>query len=112
MRRRATMPNDDERRAVARRLRRQAEKLGPQMDAHEFANYTADVIDANECMTWYEMMLRLVDLIEPAPERTYHPERIGTAYHSALMCSACKYPLDDVTIYCPHCGARLEGVGR
>lgn len=45
-------------------------------------------------------------------ERTYHPERISTVYHSAIECSECKHRLDDVTIYCPYCGARLEGVGR
>lgn len=60
------MPTDDERREVARRLRGQAKMLGPNMDAHEFAHYTADVIDVNECMTWYEMELRLADLMEPA----------------------------------------------
>lgn len=59
------MVTDDERRDVARRLRGQAKKLGPNMDAHEFAHYTADVIDVNECMTWYEMELRLADLVEP-----------------------------------------------
>lgn len=46
------------------------------------------------------------------PEHTYHPEIAGTAYHSAIMCSACKYPIDEVTVYCPHCGARLEGVSH
>ena len=56
----------EERREVARRLRGQANKLGPNMDAHEFAHYTADVIDVDECMTWYEMELRLADLIEPS----------------------------------------------
>lgn len=61
------MASDEERRDVARRLRRKAEKLGPNMDAHEFANYTADVLDVDECMTWYQMMLRLVNLIEPSP---------------------------------------------
>ena len=60
------MISDEERREVARRLRGQAKKLGPNMDAHEFAHYTADVIDVNECMTWYEMELRLADLIEPS----------------------------------------------
>lgn len=60
------MPTNDERREVARRLRGQAKKLGPNMDAPEFAHYTADVIDVNECMTWYEMELRLADLIEPS----------------------------------------------
>ena len=59
--------SDTERREVARRLRGQAKKLGPNMDAHEFAHYTADVIDVNECMTWHEMTLLLADLIEPQP---------------------------------------------
>ena len=63
------MITDDERREVARRLRGQAKMLGPNMDAHEFAHYTADVIDVNECMTWYEMELRLADLIEPSCDR-------------------------------------------
>ena len=60
------MATDDERREVARRLRGQAKMLGPNMDAHEFAHYTADVIDVNECMTWHEMTLFLADLIEPS----------------------------------------------
>ena len=58
--------SDTERREVARRLRGQAKKIGPNMDAHEFAHYTADVIDVNECMTWHEMTLLLADLIEPS----------------------------------------------
>lgn len=63
------MATDTERREVARRLRGQAKKLGPNMDAPEFAHYTADVIDVNECMTWYEMELHLADLIEPSCDR-------------------------------------------
>lgn len=66
------MPTDTERREVARRVRGQAKKLGPNMDAHEFANYTADVIDVDECMTWYEMTLRLADLIEPPTQCPYY----------------------------------------
>ena len=65
------MATDDERREAARRLRGQANKLGPNMDAHEFAHYTADVIDVDECMTWHEMTLLLADLIEPS-ERACH----------------------------------------
>ena len=66
------MATDDERREVARRLRGQAKMLGPNMDAHEFAHYTADVIDVNECMTWYEMEMRLADLIEPPTQCPYY----------------------------------------
>lgn len=60
------MATDEERREVAARLRAVAEKLGPNMDAHEFAHYTADMLDIGESMTWYEMVLRLADLIEPS----------------------------------------------
>lgn len=66
------MISDNDRREVARRLRGQAKKLGPNMDAHEFAHYTADVIDVNECMTWYEMELRLADLIDPPRQCPYY----------------------------------------
>ena len=45
-------------------------------------------------------------------ERTYHPERVSTAYHSAIVCSECKRRLDEVTLYCPFCGSRLEGIGH
>lgn len=57
------MTTDAERRGVARRLLAVAKKLGPNMDAHEFAHYTADVLDVDDSMTWYEMELRLADLI-------------------------------------------------
>lgn len=60
------MATDDERREAARRLRTVAKKLGPNMDAHEFAHYTADVLDVDDSMTWCEMELRLADLIEPS----------------------------------------------
>ena len=63
------MPTDNERREVAARLRAVAKKLGQNMDAHEFAHYTADVLDVGENMTWYEMELRLADLIEPSCDR-------------------------------------------
>lgn len=53
-------------------------------------------------------------------KRTFHMEIVGTAHHSAVMCSECKHRFDDMFIYCSHCGAiycpycwaRLEGVGR
>lgn len=109
------MATDDERREVARRLR-------------SFVTDDSMYADVDACDVLYSIGLyykdidriyfsgsavaRLADLIEPEPERTYHPERVGTAYHSALMCSACKYSLDEVTVYCPHCGARLEGVSH
>ena len=117
--------SSDERREVAARLRKQAEKLGPNMDAHEFANYTADVLDVGESMMWYGMELRLADLIEPEPERTARLEYDDM--HGCNICTGCgeRYEhgmymavtYDDFIAYkpmryCPACGARLEGVGR
>ena len=78
-----TACTDDERREAARRLRGQAKKLGPNMDAPEFAHYTADVIDVNECMTWYEMELRLADLIEPSIPKD--PGKAGLACVDAFI---------------------------
>lgn len=74
------MPTDDERHKVARRLLAVAKKLGPNMDAHEFAHYTADVLDVDENMTWYEMELRLADLIEPS----YKPSVEYEAWYNSL----------------------------
>ena len=86
------MISDEERREVARRLRGQAKKLGPNMDAPEFAHYTADVIDVNECMTWYEMELRLADLIEPCEPKVkcvadvkVDGERLESLVHDAAV---------------------------
>ena len=90
------MIHDSERREVARRLREQAKKLGPNMDAHEFAHYTADVIDVNECMTWHEMTLLLADLIEP------------TCDHEALLALA---DILGSTRETDCMGCRLEGAG-
>ena len=114
------MISDDERREVAARLRKQAEKLGPNMDAHEFVNYTADVLDVDESMMWYGMELRLADLIEPEPERTARLEY--DEVHCDYVCTACgertptgvyEAVADDDRLllkpmrYCPACGARL-----
>ena len=63
------MVTDEERRRVAAALRKEALRLGPCMDAHEFANYGADLIDADNRMRWDETMTRLADLIEPSCDR-------------------------------------------
>lgn len=125
------MPTNDERREVADGLRRQVKRLGPQMDAHEFAHYGADVIDAYSELRWDQMMLRLADLIEPE-ERTC---RVVTEVRALSLtqdmhtksCSACGYvfgsevhtqllpglgervAVDPVVIpsYCPNCGAKV-----
>lgn len=115
------MAIDEERRDVARRLRDSAEERMAVKGTGNgnnwswlyrsiFGHYMGTKNGAKG--HYVEVAHRLADLIEPEPERTYHPERIGTAYRSAIVCSECKRPLDEVTLYCPHCGARLEGIGR
>ena len=116
------MPTNDERREVADGLRRQVKRLGPQMDAHEFAHYGADVIDSdNEILRWDQMMLRLADLIEPE-ERTCRISATGivdSLGRSMYRCSECGALMEDDAIffegvdeidwfnYCPNCGARV-----
>jgi hypothetical protein len=126
------MPTNDERREVADGLRRQVKRLGPQMDAHEFAHYGADVIDSdNEILRWDQMMLRLADLIEP-DERTC---RVVTEMRALSQtqdmhtksCSSCGYVFGSeqhrqllpglgervaikpvrIPKFCPNCGARV-----
>ena len=91
------MVTDEERREVARRLRGQANKLGPNMDAHEFAHYTADVIDVDECMTWHEMTLLLADLIEPSCDRDALLELADEIETDGIDCYtvSTQYVLDD-----------------
>lgn len=105
------MPTNDERREVADGLRRQVKRLGPQMDAHEFAHYGADVIDAYSELRWDQMMLRLADLIEPE-ERTCRVimkwDGLDGRDH---VCSKCGTYFDDKKWheqkFCPNCGARV-----
>lgn len=113
------MITDDERREVAQRLRKQAEKLGPNMDAPEFAHYTADVLDVDGNMTWYEMELRLADLIEPQPERTCRikPNENFDVGEPPYICDACGATIDTKFFfmdglrvhefrYCPNCRSK------
>ena len=106
------MPTNDERREVADGLRRQVKRLGPQMDAHEFAHYGADVIDPdNEILRWDQMMLRLADLIEPE-ERTCRVIMKWDGLDGRdPVCSECGTYFDDKKWheqkFCPSCGAKV-----
>ena len=106
--------SDTERREVARRLRGQAKKLGPNMDAHEFAHYTADVIDVNECMTWYEMELRLADLIEPPTQCPYyHSDRHHcSAYDDVVDRDALLKLADEMQRELDECASDHEIAGK
>lgn len=109
------MISDDERREVARKMRSFVtdDSVYADVDAcrvlHSIGLYYKDI--DRIYFSGFDVA-RLADLIDPEHDRTYHPERIGTAYRSAIVCSECKRRLDEVTLYCPHCGARLEGIGR
>lgn len=107
------MPTNDERREVADGLRRQVKRLGPQMDAHEFAHYGADVIDAYSELRWDQMMLRLADLIEPE-ERTCHMRDASWDDGQCTwgcICSECgakhEHERSGWMNFCPFCGAKV-----
>lgn len=50
---------------VASKLRSTASRLGPNMDACEFASYVADILDPSSLMRWDKMMMHLADLVDP-----------------------------------------------
>ncbi len=108
---------DDRRREVADGLRHQVKRLGPQMDAHEFAHYGADVIDPDNELRWDQMMLRLADLIDLADEMC-ELELTWSGDTKALVrtyeCSRCGKSCDRVYgedyRFCPYCGRRSEHV--
>lgn len=104
--------NDDERREVADALRHQAKRLGPNMDAHEFANYVPDVIDPEYELRWDQMMLHLAELID-RPTCTIVESYMGDNLESVeempyhvLSCGHIAYGEDD-PMFCPVCGAAV-----
>ena len=110
------MPTNEERREVARKLRNVADRLGGNMDGHEFAHYVADAVLGKECRTWNELTLTIADLIEPEPERTctithaVFNEGDPTGEYEAWNCSHCgELPYDDADSfsYCSCCGAKV-----
>lgn len=81
--------------------------------AHDDPNGVCPIATYDGPLPWlYDSRDSVAHVWNRRAERTYHPDRFGTAYHSAIVCSECKHRLDEVTLYCPNCGARLEGVGR
>lgn len=95
--------SDDERREVADDLQHQAKRLGPNMDAHEFANYVPDVIDPEYELRWDQMMLHLADLID-RPTCHLIEDQDGRTACSECGCTALY--MSDAT-YCPDCGGMI-----
>ena len=108
------MPTNEERREVAEKIRKMVE------DRYNFtALNVADVIGVEEVVfddryafdeaCW----LRLVDLIEPEPDRTCHLEETDHAYETSFRCDACNrvvwvdFKGNIAPNYCPNCGARV-----
>ena len=105
------MINDQERHAVAARLRA--------LDAHEWSDFM-DEVDSLETaigcsigQDWQDQdwWHRLADLIEPEPERTCTAEEIPymPGCYEGNWCSVC-HCIDfesDEPNYCPQCGAKV-----
>lgn len=122
-------PNDEERREVARKLRKNAEEH-PKMQLILNVAFACDSLRPEGAMDWnvtaHDAAMYLADLVEPAPERTCRAEvrhcdgdGMECVY---LACSACGETLryreaaaDDgepdyeLLPYCAGCGARVEG---
>lgn len=112
------MPTDDERRAVARRLRRSRSEwsgmgwrlwLGPKFCAVVLSDGNRDELE--------DAAHRLADLIEPQPERTcevessheHESDGCYSWFEYELSCghqvkSDCQLPPN----YCPECGKKVE----
>lgn len=113
------MPTNDERREVAARLRKYT-YYAKKHDANNplekkvengnsmFRNIAQAVGGgcSNMTDTYEETLLKLIDLIEPEPERTC--EYIGDKISGG--CSVCRGWLDPACAYCPSCGAAVTKV--
>lgn len=105
---------NDERRAVAARLRKYRASVTP----HSLIDYIFDDPWRHNCCE--DVADRLADLIEPDRDLTCELEPTCTEHVSGDVfiyeCSACGKSCDRVYgedyLYCPYCGARAEGGGR
>ena len=116
------MPTNDERREVAARLRRYLsyakkhdadENTDPCIHGNKMFRNIAQAIGggiSNITDTYEETLVKLIDLIEPEPERTCHFRNDG---HGIMWCDAqgCDYEMDEyfpIPNYCPNCGAKVK----
>lgn len=113
--RRITMPTNEERREVARKLRECADEyswVDVRLIAYVFGSSIEENYEANElyCGTVED----IADLIEPEPERTCFVQYEYTGepfFHSIhvheLSCGHDVRLYEDAPIYCPYCGAKV-----
>ena len=105
---------NNERRAVAARLRKYRASVTPR----SLTDYIFDDPWRHNCCE--DVADRLADLIEPDRDLTCELEPTCTEHVSGNVfiyeCSACGKSCDRVYgedyLYCPYCGARAEGGGR
>ena len=101
-----TMPTNEERREVARRLR----KNDPSSFATVFDVFREIGLAVNpQGHTFKVLPLQLADIIEPEPERTCENE---SSEPGIFTCSYCGADFYDTEIsgdwnYCPNCGAKV-----
>ena len=123
-----TKPTNEERREVARKLRKNAEEH-PKMQLILNVAFACDSLRPEGAMDWnvtaHDAAMYLADLIEPDPERTCRklpPLNSGDRYtltakyasgleYSETLayarCSECGAHFCDDFAYCPKCGAKV-----
>lgn len=115
------MPTNNERREVAARLRKYT-YYAKKHDANNplekkvengnsmFRNIAQAVGGgcSNMTDTYEETLLKLIDLIEPEPERTCHIIDVNES--GVGICDRCGGYAEAVDNYCPNCGFRVDGV--
>lgn len=106
------MPTNYERRKVAYKIRR-IPKTGKAVAfnvlAHQIGlEFHPDFVYGTVCTP--ESVMRLADLIEPAPERTCRRIMRGLKNAPGFVggfCSKCERPINEGAVYCEHCGAKV-----
>ena len=104
----------EERREVAKRLRGIEAVQFDEGELVDCGEVEAELGLASDDGAWYRLedVMRLADLIEPAPERTCMPDHTA-AYEPGVeeipVCSECgrQMFLEDDDAYCPRCGAKV-----
>ena len=110
-----TKPTNEERREVARKLRKNAEEH-PKMQLILNVAFACDSLRPEGAMDWnvtaHDAAMYLADLIEPDPERTCRIVGAHTAHASTHLrkvgrCSDCGELIETDHRYCFNCGSKV-----